>query len=310
MRGGAVVADDLQPRHGDPASWGPCIDASAEVAPEARVIRVGDIDVTALLDSVVLCDARQFLPLFGQEMLLSYGDAAEAPLVRLPTTCFLARSGSKNILFDTGIGNRGRSGEAMGYLDRRLREIRVAPEDIDLVVNTHMHNDHVGWNTVDDERGTAVPFFPSATFLFQAAEADHWLRPERIDQPGHQHLRQCVMALAEAGKAKFCSADESIDRQINFVSTPGHTPGHVAIGIYSAGERAMILGDVTHYQAQLDHPEWSPVWDTDPKQSAATRQRMFEELSSSGSVVAAGHWPYPGFGRILQVEHTRIFQAV
>lgn len=290
----------------------PCFDVGDGEAPISPAkLRIGNVEIMALLDTSVLCDPKSFLPRFADKLVEHHEDPLDdLPLIRQRLTCFLVRSKGKTLLIDTGIGNRGREGQAMGRLEERLRQAGVAPGEIDQVINTHMHADHVGWNTIDDQRGQPSAFFPKARYLFQQAEWDYWIRPSKMAQPGNEHLNDCVVVLAGADRVNFVNENDTITSELNFVTTPGHTPGHVAIGIYSGGEKALMMGDVSHYPAQLDHPDWSPIWDEDPVQSARTRDRVFEELAADNRVFLAGHWPYPGFGRIVRVKNRRVFEAL
>jgi glyoxylase-like metal-dependent hydrolase (beta-lactamase superfamily II) len=118
------------------------------------------------------------------------------------------------------------------------------------------------------------------------------------------------MPLKDSGRLDFAYAEEAIDENLTFVSSPGHTPGHVCIGIYSAGERAVIIGDASHHPVQLDHPDWSPAFDADPTVSSKTRDRLFDEAAADGRTWIAGHWPFPGIGRIVRLEGRRVFRAL
>lgn len=276
-----------------------------------RSVTVGNVEILPLLDSPVLMNPQMFLPGKGDAFMEEFGHLAdERGLFSMSITCFLVRSNGKNLLVDTGIGNRRRPGFPRGKLDETLREAGVDPGDIDVVLNTHMHIDHVGWNTVDNEDGSKRIFFPNAEFYFQKAEWDYWMTPEHMDDIAHQHLRDCVEPLADTGRVKFFEGEGAIDASLTYLPTPGHTPGHVALGVMSAGERAVIIGDASHHPSQLVHPDWSPGADFDPVQSAQTRDKLFDMAIAEQRLWVAGHWEYPGLGRIVRVEGRRVFQAL
>ena len=151
---------------------------------------------------------------------------------------------------------------------------------------------------------------PETRWIVQQIEWDHWMRPEFTGDPGNAHLVQCVAPVMEAGRVDLVTGEKPLDEHITFVPSPGHTPGHVAIGIYSQGERAIIIGDASHHPVQLDHPDWSPAFDTDPVLSAKTRDRLFDEAAADGRLWLAGHWQHPGIGRIVRLEGKRVFQAL
>ncbi len=276
-----------------------------------QTVTVGNVQVTALFDTPLLMDPKQFLPAYADQFLTEYAHLAdERGLMPMSITCYLVRSAGATFLVDTGLGPRRRPGFPRGKLDESLRQAGIAPEEIDVVLNTHLHIDHVGWNTVDDEDGTRRIFFPKARFLVQQAEWDHWMRPAFLDQPANAHLIECVVPLKDSGRLQMMQGEVPIDANLTYISTPGHTPGHVAIGIASAGERAVIIGDASHHPVQLDHPDWSPAFDSDPAQSARTRDALFDRVADESRTMLAGHWPYPGAGRILRLEGRRVFQAL
>lgn len=277
----------------------------------APTATIGDVRVTALLDTGLLMSPQHFMPDHAEEILQEYGDLAdERGLFRMAVTTYLLRSAGKNILVDTGLGGRRRPGFPLGHLDETLRAAGLALGDIDVVLNTHMHIDHVGWNTIDDERGVPQVFFPNAQFWFQQVEWDYWMEPERRDAPGNEHLVQCCEPLRNSGRVTFATGEQAIDENLTYVPTPGHTPGHVAIGIVSQGERAVIVGDASHHPMQLIHPDWSPGFDLDPVISARTRDRLFDMAIEERRTWIAGHWEYPGLGRLVRLDGKRVFQAL
>jgi glyoxylase-like metal-dependent hydrolase (beta-lactamase superfamily II) len=276
-----------------------------------RKVTIGNVEIMPVLDTGVLMDPRGFFPTHADSLMREYASLLdERSLIRMSITCFVVRSGGKTILVDSGLGNRRRPRFPLGHLDETLREAGIASADIDAVVHTHLHIDHVGWNTVDGEDGRRRVFFPNATFVIQQAEWDYWMTPERLADPANEHLVQCVEPLRDEGRIRFMDGESALDEQLTFIATPGHTPGHVAIGVYSAGERAVIVGDASHHPMQLDHPDWSPSADVDPVLSARTREKLFEEAIDDGRAWFAGHWEHPGIGRIVRLNGRRVFQAL
>lgn len=276
-----------------------------------KTVTIGDVQVTPLPDTGLLMDPHQLMPNHADQLLAEYKDAAnERGLVPMSVTCFLVRSEGQNILVDTGLGNRRRPGFPRGHLDESLTAAGLAPSDIDVVLNTHLHIDHVSWNTVDREDGTREVFFPHARFVFQQTEWDFWMTPEQMAQPGNAHLVECVEPLRDSGRITFVDGEKALDSNITFISRPGHTPGHVSIGIMSNGERAVVVGDASHHPAQLIHPDWSPGFDIDPIQSARSRDALFDRAIAEDRVWLAGHWDFPGMGRLVRVDGKRVFQAL
>jgi glyoxylase-like metal-dependent hydrolase (beta-lactamase superfamily II) len=276
-----------------------------------HTVNIGNVQVTALLDTGLLMDPRQFMPAHADEFATEYKHLAdERGLMPMAITCYLVRSAGKNVLVDTGLGSRRRPGFPRGHLDESLANAGIAPGDIDIVLNTHLHIDHVGWNTVDRDDGTREVFFPKARFLFQQTEWDYWMTPERLAEPANAHLIECVAPLKDTGRIEMVTSERAVDEHLTFIPTPGHTPGHVAIGIMSNSERAVIAGDSSHHPAQLIHPDWSPAFDSDPVQSAKSRDALFDEVIAENRTWMAGHWDHPGIGRIVRLDGKRVFKAL
>jgi glyoxylase-like metal-dependent hydrolase (beta-lactamase superfamily II) len=277
-----------------------------------ETLTIGNVEIRPILDAAPLMDPRYFFPEHADQMIAEYPDLIVDPrqLMQLSITSFLVRSAGKTILIDSGLGNRRRPRFPRGNLDVRLQEAGVSPGDVDFVVHTHLHVDHVGWNTVENDRGEPEIFFPRARFEIQQAEWDFWMQPDKVNAEGNEHLKDCVEPLRHSGRIDFFHGEAAFDENLSFVATPGHTPGHVGIGVYSAGERAIIIGDASHHPAQIDHPDWSPQPDIDPVQSASTRSRLFDEAEADGRTWIAGHWPFPGIGRIVRLDGKRVFQAL
>jgi glyoxylase-like metal-dependent hydrolase (beta-lactamase superfamily II) len=272
---------------------------------------VGNVEIASLFDGPLPLPLWQFaVPVHRAAMEGAMRHLAdEHGQVIVPMRCYLLRTEGRVVLLDSGFGPRP-DGGVVGCLDRSLRNAGVDPCDIEVVLNTHLHHDHVGWNIVDGADGIPAAFFPNAEHVFQQAEWDYWMTPERLADPANAHLRRSVAPLPDLRPVRFVTGEVTIGRDLTFVSTPGHTPGHVAIGIQSSGERAIIIGDASHYAEQLDHPEWSPVWDADPHVAADTRRKLFDEAEADGRLVAATHYPGTGMGRVVRLSGRRVFRSV
>jgi glyoxylase-like metal-dependent hydrolase (beta-lactamase superfamily II) len=166
-------------------------------------------------------------------------------------------------------------------------------EEVEIVVCTHLHFDHVGWNTMLVD-GRWEPTFPNARYLICRDEWDHWTACE-----GPVTLGETVQPVVEAGLADFVSADHSVTGEVRLEATPGHTPGHVAVRIESRGAHAIITGDLAHHPVQLAEPSWGTVVDSDPGQSEATRRRILREHGNAPTLVIGTHFPAPGAGHLV-----------
>ena len=204
------------------------------------------------------------------------------------------------LVVDTCVGNdkaRGLLGKralATPFLDH-LREAGWDPATVDAVVCTHLHVDHVGWNT-RLEAGRWVPTFPNARYLIGRRELEHWSAEEDTEQK--EILADSVTPILEAGLAELVEMDHRISDEISLVPTPGHTPGHVSVLIQSQGETAVITGDMTHHPCQMGHPDWSPPFDSDRKASAEMRARMFADWADQPILVIGTHYAGPTAGHV------------
>jgi glyoxylase-like metal-dependent hydrolase (beta-lactamase superfamily II) len=174
------------------------------------------------------------------------------------------------------------------------------PDDIDIVLCTHLHFDHVGWNTqlVD---GKWVPTFPNARYLFGKQEYAHWKMLEET-QGYHDlnHMADAVQPVIAAGLVDLIELDHKPCPEITLMPTPGHTPGHVSIVIESKGEKAVITGDLMHCPIQLEEPERIVRFDMDQAQGARSRQKFVDDMANSGVLVIGSHFSHPSAGYIIK----------
>jgi len=221
---------------------------------------------------------------------------------------YVVRTGRSTILVDTCYGNhKQRSSVDVGghmlqtrYIED-LAALGVAPDEVDFVFCTHLHPDHVGWNTrlVD---GRWVPTFPKAQYLF--GEAD-WSYFSAVPAGGYgtESLLDSVIPVVDAGQARFYEGTYEVETGVVVTPSPGHTPGHSCLRLDSAGERALIIGDLMHHPIQCAEPSWelmvggdSPTMDR--AACAASRLRCLEDAGESGAFMFGAHWDLPRFGRV------------
>jgi glyoxylase-like metal-dependent hydrolase (beta-lactamase superfamily II) len=221
---------------------------------------------------------------------------------------FLLRSGGKNILVDTCVGDckaRVRADfdqQRWGWLGR-LKAAGIQPEDIDIVLSTHLHVDHVGWHTqlVD---GEWQPTFPNARYLFARPEWEYWKHNE--GHPGlartGDYVGDSVWPIFEAGLADLVDSDHAVTDAISLQPSPGHTPGHVCVSIRSEGSHAILSGDVFHHPLQCCYPQWSTRFCADPEQARVTRQAFLARCAAEGTLVLPAHFPTPTAGTVHIAE--------
>ncbi|OGK94677.1 MAG: hypothetical protein A2X50_13085 [Candidatus Rokubacteria bacterium GWF2_70_14] len=273
--------------------------------------QVGDIVINRIIESERPdFDAAQFFPTIAADQWAPYrqrlaGWAMETASNALifPMQSFLLRTRHHTIVVDTCVGdhkqrarpnwNMTSSGE---YL-KRLAGTGVRPEDVDYVMCTHMHTDHVGWNT-RLENGRWVPTFPKARYVMSEQEWTYWSAFHK-DTPQNQ-IADSVIPVVESGHAQMVKNDFAIDEDVWFESTPGHTPDHVSVRIASKGAQAVITGDLIHSPVQCLETEWVPRPDFDPPQAAATRRAFLERYCERDVLVCASHFPSPSFGHVIR----------
>src|SRR5580692_7548670 len=205
------------------------------------------------------------------------------------------------LVVDTCIGNdRNRAflgGRSLStpFLEH-LEAAGWARESVEVVVCTHLHVDHVGWNTML-EAGKWVPTFPNARYLIGKREYDFWCAHD--DEEQQAMLGDSVKPIVDAGLVQLVELDHVISPEIRLTPSIGHTPGHVSAMVESEGERAVITGDMTHHPCQMAHPDWS-LGDNDPKAAALTRSRLFAEWADQTILVIGTHFPDPTAGQIVR----------
>lgn len=226
----------------------------------------------------------------------------------LAVQSYLLRTSRHVVLVDSCVGNgkerrfhapwsRRASPE---WLDR-LAALGAAPEDVDFVLCTHLHADHVGWNTrlVD---GRWTPTFPNARYVFARTELEYWLA---LNEKGKKYSDGCiddsVLPVIEAGQAEIVADDHALDDEIRLRPSPGHTPGHVCIELASGGRRAVLSGDVCHTPLQCREPGWSAVGCADRAHSAATRRAFLDAHCETDVLVMTAHFPSPSTGYVRRM---------
>jgi glyoxylase-like metal-dependent hydrolase (beta-lactamase superfamily II) len=219
---------------------------------------------------------------------------------------FLLQTPTQNIVVDTCIGaGRQRDFDVFcdlpeGFLDD-LASLGVAREAVDVVFCTHLHFDHVGWNTYRcPETGAFRPTFPNARYLFGKSEYAAW--QERLRHDGHHsdtHLVESVDPIVAAGLAQFIEPDHVVGPGIRAEQSHGHTPGHIHVVIDSLGERAVLTGDLMHHPMQCAMPGRHATFDMDREAGAATRQKFVDRYRDSGTMVIGMHFMEPTAGHFV-----------
>lgn len=221
---------------------------------------------------------------------------------RLPCKCYLVRSAGTTVLVDTGVGPPGLwdwTAEDEGRLPGELDALGVRAEDVDVVFLTHLHIDHLGWNT--DLEGVAV--FPRARYVVHRDALAFAMQRTEL-----AHIRRCVEPLADFFET--VSGDVHLAPGVTAFESPGHYPGHMALRLESADATALLLADTAVHPALLHEPDWVYAADGDPPVCAQTRGRLLPELVDRDVLVACGHYPGTGIGRIVTRDGHVVWEAL
>jgi glyoxylase-like metal-dependent hydrolase (beta-lactamase superfamily II) len=271
--------------------------------------KIGDVTVTKVVELEATGGSRFLLPQATPEEVLPitwlqphFADATGR--LRMSIHALVVETPTRRIVVDTCLGNDKTGRRIPHWNDMHgpfLADLAAAGyprESIDTVLCTHLHVDHVGWNTMLVD-GRWVPTFPNARYLYGRAEFQHWSTIE-----GRQDMRaimaDSVMPVFDAGMVDLVETDARICEEIVLMPTFGHTPGHVSVRIYSRGEEALITGDFMHHPVQIGRPEWASTADSDPAQAIATRLSMFERLAGAPVLVIGTHFAGATAGRIVR----------
>lgn len=278
----------------------------------SRRVAIGSTTVLSLSDIEI--EAFDMANVFPDVPLntwkTSYPDAVTTEgKFRTNMGCFLIRSQGLTILVDSGIGPGPFDflGGTGGQLLEDMQSAGVSPDEIDIAVFTHLHGDHVGWNTQNDN-GTLCPTFTKARYLIPKGDYEYFSNPGVIERSAY--MDTAVFPIRDLGLMDLVEGGHNVTSEVTLVATPGHTPGHVSVAITSGGERGFILGDVLITPGQVENPQWSPTFDVDPNRARETREKILDRLEKDKSLVGASHFHTPSFGHILRTSGKRYWQKI
>ena len=218
---------------------------------------------------------------------------------------YLVQTSHHRILIDTCVGNdKERAGFApfhrrSGDWLQQLRAAGSTPEQIDYIFCTHLHSDHIGWNTrlVD---GHWVPTFRNARYVFAKTEFEHRQRDAQSPDNSAAAFADSILPVVAAGQAQLVASDFVLDDEVSLQSAAGHTPGNVVVQLQSRGATAVMSGDVMHHPIQIRQPQYSSRFCEDPIEAAHFRSRFVEQHADSGALVLPAHFASPTAGRVVR----------
>lgn len=277
---------------------------------------VGKVRITQILESRMTGSTRFILPQAGPDEVkalpwLIPDFANDEGRLKMSIHALVVETPTRRIVVDTCLGNdkEGRAVPTWNHLNtpflRHLADAGFAPDSIDTVLCTHLHVDHVGWNTRLVE-GQWVPTFPNARYLFGETEYDYW--KTHSERPDHIAVfNDSIKPVVDAGLVDLIAANADVANEISLIPTPGHSPGHMSVHIRSGGEEALLTGDAAHHPVQMAHPDWASTADSDPAQSTRSRIELFTRFADTPTLVIGGHY---GAGHIKREGDTWRFDAL
>ena len=260
---------------------------------------VGKVKITKIVEMETVGSTRFILPAATNDEIqklpwLIPHFATEEGRLKMSIHSLVVEMPTRRIVVDTGLGN-DKQGRGVPVWNNRstpfletMTEAGFPPDSIDTVLCTHLHVDHVGWNTrlVD---GKWVPTFPRARYLFGKTEYEYW-RDYTAEPDKVAVFNDSVKPVVDAGLVEVIPSDHRLCEEISVIPTPGHSPGHMSVLIESGGEQGLLSGDVAHHPCQMAHLDWCSVVDTDTAQSAASRYKVFSRFADTPTLVIGGHF--------------------
>jgi glyoxylase-like metal-dependent hydrolase (beta-lactamase superfamily II) len=271
--------------------------------------RIGDVTITKVVELEATGGSRFILPdatrdaVLGIDWLQPHFMNPDGRLI-MSIHALIVETPDRRIIVDTCLGN-DKQRAIPGWHMRTgpfLDDIAAAGyprESIDTVLCTHLHVDHVGWNTMLVD-GKWVPTFPKARYLIGRKEFDHWQGHGPANARGDDPFSDSVKPVFDAGLVDFVESDHAICPEIRLEPTPGHTPGHVSVRISSKGEEGLITGDVMHHPCQMAHPEWASAADSDADRARITRLSLLDRCAGAPLLVIGTHFAGPTAGRVVR----------
>jgi glyoxylase-like metal-dependent hydrolase (beta-lactamase superfamily II) len=276
------------------------------MAKETHRFNIGEIACMVVSDSTGPMPAERPFRLFPNvppDDLNAAMDRSGQESISL--NCLLIETDGQRILVDTGMGANTRPNS--GHLLDNLSAEGIAPEDIDMVVITHCHGDHI--NGLTDDAGRLT--FPNADYIMAIDEWNHRMSDEALASISAEQAAQLRSKLDPIkDRLTLVDAGAEIAPGITTQALYGHTPGHTGLEITSGGESLLAIVDTAHMLAQFQHPEWSPMFDAQPDVSADTRRALFERAAQTGVLLLVYHFPFPGLGHVAKVDDMFDWQPV
>ena len=272
------------------------------------MLQIGDIHIHLINDGEHWIDPGGMYGLVPRALWRTYSTPDDDQLIQSALNCLLVQAGGKNIIVDTGYGDK--LSEKMqrnlkmqrrgGGLPGGLARLNLSPEDIDLVIDTHLHGDHASGNTVIEPDGTVRPTFPNAEYVTQRREYEDAMRPnERTRATYH---RENYEPLVQSGQMRLLEGDTELAPGVRGVVTPGHTPAHMSVIFESGGQHAMFVCDMSSFAVHFERLGWMTAYDVEPLVTLETKRRWQKWALAHDATLIFPHEPLRPAGRLTEAE--------
>ncbi len=270
-----------------------------------RSVIVGETEIYSVSDGRLRFPKKEFFADLEESDWKPYKDYSKET-IDLNIGSFIVKTRSKTILIDTGLGklDHGILQLEKETLISDMSKSGFSVQDIDLVFMTHLHLDHVGTNMTITKEGWK-PTFPNAHYF--VSNKDWKLFSKLINAESFKYIKEQVNPLIDLGLLTKFNEEISLTDEVTTLPTPGHTPGHTSLLISSKDEKAIITGDAIHIPIQSSNTHWSPSPDRDKKLSSKSREKLINYIEKEHALIAAGHFEFPGFGKITKVNSKRTY---
>jgi glyoxylase-like metal-dependent hydrolase (beta-lactamase superfamily II) len=275
-----------------------------------RAVSLGGASLTAVHDCEVMQPRAEFFPHVQEMEWRAYlNGAPNAATLVFPVAAWLLRVADGTILIDTGVGDGGTPYPTTRprHMLANLIAAGVQPDEVTVVVLTHLHWDHTGWNTVARDEAFS-PLFTRARYLVQRAEWQYWTATE--ERRRTVRFARSLRPIEEAGQLQLVDGAWGVADGIELLPFPGHTPGHACVRAAGVDDVAYIIGDALHHDAQVSFPHWCSRADLDPVRAAASRRALLQRIATEGAMLASSHLPAPGIGRVAAAKDGFRFHAL
>lgn len=275
---------------------------------------VGEFAIDVVSDGYTRLDGGAvfgLVPRLLWEPVIGRENIDEEYKIRLGLNCTVVRRGKDVVLLETGMGNK-QTPEVReksfpgdyGYLLQALEQVGLQPGDVTAVVNTHLHADHCGWNTIrDGDRLKAT--FPNARYYVQAGEYEVAMHPN--ERTRGTYFAENFEPLYKSGQLELVEGQRELLPGVTFLPTPGHTQDHASVVVESQGQSAIYMGDMVHHAVQMERPAWIAAFDVLPLVSLETKKVIAARAIAENSLLICVHNEFPGVGRLTERNGRRTF---